>query len=220
MRSLAAGAILVGIVSVIAALTLLPAVLGLLKDRVNALRIPFVGRRSEDGRRRGPVLGRDRARRPAPPGAEPDALRRGAPRARAARADDERRHERRFLAPGPLRLQAGVPRARAGLLDRHAGSGHGRRLERVEPGRRRPRSRACGRGSRAIRGSAEPRSSARPTARLPCSPSPFPATRRRARPSTPCASCGRRSRTRPSQAPTPRSSWAGRRRRTSTTSTP
>ncbi len=46
MRSLATGAILVGIVSVIAALTLLPAVLGLLGDRVNALRIPFVGRRS------------------------------------------------------------------------------------------------------------------------------------------------------------------------------
>ena len=35
-RSLAAGAILVGIVSVLAALTLLPAVLGLLGDRVNA----------------------------------------------------------------------------------------------------------------------------------------------------------------------------------------
>ena len=48
MRSLAAGAILVGIVSVIAALTLLPAVLGLLRDRVNALRIPFVGRRSDE----------------------------------------------------------------------------------------------------------------------------------------------------------------------------
>jgi RND superfamily putative drug exporter len=46
MRSLAVGAILVGIVSVIAALTLLPAVLGLLGDRVNALRIPIVGRRS------------------------------------------------------------------------------------------------------------------------------------------------------------------------------
>jgi putative drug exporter of the RND superfamily len=46
MRSLAAGAILVGIVSVVAALTLLPAVLGLLGDRVDALRIPFVGRRS------------------------------------------------------------------------------------------------------------------------------------------------------------------------------
>jgi putative drug exporter of the RND superfamily len=46
MRSLAAGAILVGIVSVLAALTLLPALLGLLGDRVNALRIPIVGRRS------------------------------------------------------------------------------------------------------------------------------------------------------------------------------
>ena len=46
MRSLAAGAILVGVVSVVAALTLLPAVLGLLGDRVNALRIPLVGRRS------------------------------------------------------------------------------------------------------------------------------------------------------------------------------
>jgi RND superfamily putative drug exporter len=46
MASLAAGAILVGIVSVIAALTLLPAVLGLLRDRVNAFRIPVIGRRS------------------------------------------------------------------------------------------------------------------------------------------------------------------------------
>jgi uncharacterized membrane protein YdfJ with MMPL/SSD domain len=45
MRSLAVGAILVGIVSVVAALTLLPAVLGLLGDRVGALRIPVVGRR-------------------------------------------------------------------------------------------------------------------------------------------------------------------------------
>jgi RND superfamily putative drug exporter len=45
MRSLAVGAILVGVVSVIAALTLLPAVLGLLGDKVGALRIPFVGRR-------------------------------------------------------------------------------------------------------------------------------------------------------------------------------
>jgi putative drug exporter of the RND superfamily len=48
MRSLAAGAILVGIVSVVAALTLLPAVLGLLGDRVDSLRIPIVGRRTVD----------------------------------------------------------------------------------------------------------------------------------------------------------------------------
>jgi putative drug exporter of the RND superfamily len=61
MRSLAVGAILVGIVSVVAALTLLPAVLGLLGDRVNALRIPFVGRRilassSSEGRIWGAIV--------------------------------------------------------------------------------------------------------------------------------------------------------------------
>jgi putative drug exporter of the RND superfamily len=44
LRSLAVGAILVGVVSVAAALTLLPALLGLLGDRVNALRLPVVGR--------------------------------------------------------------------------------------------------------------------------------------------------------------------------------
>jgi RND superfamily putative drug exporter len=46
MRSLAVGAILVGVVSVAAAATLLPALLALLGDRVNALRIPVVGRGS------------------------------------------------------------------------------------------------------------------------------------------------------------------------------
>jgi uncharacterized membrane protein YdfJ with MMPL/SSD domain len=44
MKSLAVAAIAVGIVSVLAALTLLPALLGLLGDRVNALRLPYVGR--------------------------------------------------------------------------------------------------------------------------------------------------------------------------------
>jgi putative drug exporter of the RND superfamily len=48
-RSLAAGAILVGITSVAAALTLLPAVLSLLGDRINALRIPIIGRGAERG---------------------------------------------------------------------------------------------------------------------------------------------------------------------------
>jgi putative drug exporter of the RND superfamily len=45
-RSLAAGAILVGVTSLAVALTLLPALLGLLHDRVDAGRLPFVGRRS------------------------------------------------------------------------------------------------------------------------------------------------------------------------------
>jgi uncharacterized membrane protein YdfJ with MMPL/SSD domain len=46
MQSIAAGAILAGIASVATALTLLPALLGLLGDRVNALRIPLVGSRT------------------------------------------------------------------------------------------------------------------------------------------------------------------------------
>jgi uncharacterized membrane protein YdfJ with MMPL/SSD domain len=69
MRSLAVGAILVGIVSVIAALTLLPAALGLLGDKVNALRIPFIGRRilesaNSEGRFWGAIV-RSVLRRPA-----------------------------------------------------------------------------------------------------------------------------------------------------------
>ncbi len=44
MRSLALGAILVGIVSVVAALTLLPALLSVVGDRVDALRVPILGR--------------------------------------------------------------------------------------------------------------------------------------------------------------------------------
>jgi uncharacterized membrane protein YdfJ with MMPL/SSD domain len=52
MRSLAAGAILVGITSVLAALTLLPALLGALHDRVDRLRLPFVGRTAGAGESR------------------------------------------------------------------------------------------------------------------------------------------------------------------------
>jgi uncharacterized membrane protein YdfJ with MMPL/SSD domain len=44
MKSLAVGAISVGIVSVLAALTLLPALLGRIGDRVDALRLPRLGR--------------------------------------------------------------------------------------------------------------------------------------------------------------------------------
>jgi RND superfamily putative drug exporter len=44
LRSLGLGAIIVGIVTMAAALTLLPAILSLLGDRVNALRLPYFGR--------------------------------------------------------------------------------------------------------------------------------------------------------------------------------
>ncbi|MEO5574748.1 MAG: MMPL family transporter, partial [Gaiellaceae bacterium] len=58
LRSLAAGAVLVGITAVLAATTLLPAVLSLLGDRVDALRLPFVGRGSGEGRFWSWVVGR------------------------------------------------------------------------------------------------------------------------------------------------------------------
>jgi RND superfamily putative drug exporter len=44
LRSLALGAIIVGVVTMAAAITLLPALLSLLGDRVNALRLPLLGR--------------------------------------------------------------------------------------------------------------------------------------------------------------------------------
>src|SRR5207247_9746376 len=46
-RSFAIGAILVVAVTVLVALTLLPAMLSLLGDRVNWLTLPFIGKRSE-----------------------------------------------------------------------------------------------------------------------------------------------------------------------------
>lgn len=47
-RSLAAGSVTVAIISVLAALTLLPAILSLLGDKINALRVPFLGRGEDD----------------------------------------------------------------------------------------------------------------------------------------------------------------------------
>src|SRR5262245_58024001 len=69
MRSLAVGAILVGIVSVVASATLLPAILGLLGDKIDRLRIPLVGRKSveaanPEGRFWGAII-RSVLRRPA-----------------------------------------------------------------------------------------------------------------------------------------------------------
>ena len=49
-RSFAVGAMLVVGATVLASLTLLPAVLGLLGDRINWIRLPFLGRTRKDGR--------------------------------------------------------------------------------------------------------------------------------------------------------------------------
>ena len=72
LRSLAAGAILVGLTAVAAATTLLPAVLSLLGDRVDALRLPLVGRGSRRGRFWGAVV----VARPAAAARVPPRLRR------------------------------------------------------------------------------------------------------------------------------------------------
>ena len=162
MRSLAVGAILVGIVSVIAALTLLPAVLGLLGDKVNALRIPFVGRRSleasnPEGRFWGAILRRVLSRP-----VLSLALSAGLLVALALpvlRMDVG--HERRVRAAGPLRLQARLRRARARLPGRHHGPGRDRRLERLCSGRLRRHRRASRRPSRPMHASAGASSNAR-----------------------------------------------------------
>ena len=134
LRSLAAGAVIVGVVSVAAALTLLPAILSLLGDRINALRIPFVGTH----------LGRVRRRRGTPLAVRDSGssaarvvilavigglmlLARG-PGAGPAYRPERRRHPARHAA-----LQAGLPGRRQvlprpgprpGFGDRAPGSSH------------------------------------------------------------------------------------------------
>jgi RND superfamily putative drug exporter len=56
--SLATGAILVVLVAVIAALTLLPALISLLGDRIERLRVPFFGRRAQRSSETGGFWGR------------------------------------------------------------------------------------------------------------------------------------------------------------------
>ncbi len=53
LRSLGVGALTVGLVSVVAALTLVPALLGVLGDKVNALRVPLLGRAVDSAGREG-----------------------------------------------------------------------------------------------------------------------------------------------------------------------
>jgi putative drug exporter of the RND superfamily len=53
LRSLGVGAVLVAVMSVVASLTLLPAVLALLGDRLNAIRVPVLGRAAVSGEAEG-----------------------------------------------------------------------------------------------------------------------------------------------------------------------
>ena len=180
MRSLAVGAILVGIVSVVAALTLLPAVLGLLGDKVNALRIPIVGRGAAPGLEPGrALLGRDRASRPAPSRAQPRALdRRCCSRSRCpvfrmdiGTSGVSALPDRFVSKQGFLALERDFPGTTHG-------PGRDRRLERICHGRRNGARTSSALASRPIPASAKASSSARRTARSRSSPSRSRAIRR------------------------------------------
>ena len=140
MRSLAVGAILVGIVSVVASATLLPALLGAARRQRRPAAHPARRQALARGRQsRGPLLGGDRACGAATAWVEPRALGRAAARCRFADLRDAHRHERRDRVARPLRVEAGFRRAPARLPrgDRRPGRDRRRRgRERnLPPGR-------------------------------------------------------------------------------------
>ncbi len=149
LRSLAVGAIAVALVSIVVALTFHPALLMVLGDRVDRLRVPFIGRRvagsmGEEGRFWGGAV-RAVVRRPG-------AQRRGRLRTAAGLCRSGARAEARRLGPrgasGRHGRQAGSDRPGARLpLGRHdSGERRGRR-----PVRRRGRAardRTAARGPR------------------------------------------------------------------------
>lgn len=221
MRSLAVGAILVGAVSVVASATLLPALLGLIGDGVDRLRIPIVGRRSlemtnPEGRFWGAIV-RAVLRRPGLSLALAIAvllaaaspllgLHVGTSGVTALPGRFESRQ-------GYAALQRDFP----GATTSPSRSSSRRALRSLRPGRR---WRGCGRDWRPIPASVRERRAPRGTGRSPSSPCPFAATPRATMPSPPFATCARASFPERSSEPMRRSSSAGRRRRTSTTSTP
>ena len=150
LRSLALGAILVGIVSVLAALTLLPAVLSLLGDRVNAVRIPVIGRRAISERRLGgPLLVGARRRRHAAAAREPRGGDGAPARRRRCRCSRSRRASR-----GSARCPTASRRSRASTRSTRDFPGAGvDPAQIVDPGRRRLAAGAV--GDREARG--EPR---------------------------------------------------------------
>jgi RND superfamily putative drug exporter len=221
MRSLAVGAILVGIVSVAASATLLPALLGALGDRVDRLRVPLVGRRlheseSPEGRIWGAIV-RWVLRRPVLAAGASVALLLAAaspifglhtgtsgptllPNRFEARQGFDALQRNFPGAPQPTRFRSSLQRA----PDSPASNG---------------RSRACARPSHRTHASGRARSSVHQAATWRCSPCPSRATRRVTLPSPPCASCARRPFPPRSVTRTRRCWSAARPRRTSTTST-
>ena len=106
MRSLAVGAIAAALVSIAAALTLMPALLGLLGDRVDALPIPVLGRTARRPESR--LLVADRPGRDTTPAPQPRGRCRRAARPRHADARHAQRRGRGGDASRPPCRQTGL----------------------------------------------------------------------------------------------------------------
>ena len=164
MRSLATGAITVGLTSVATALTLLPALLGLLGDRVNAWRLPVFGRMAT--REESPFWSRVGPRGDEAARGQPRALDRAAARDGRADPGPALRRGRCEHAARPPRREAGLRGAERRIPRREHGPGRGddRGRRRLTVGRRGDRTaplrRALERGARVggCLGGTEPRS--------------------------------------------------------------
>ena len=143
LRSLALGAIIVGVVTMAAALTLLPALLSLLGDRVNALRLPIVGR---DHPAESPFWTKAVSAVVRRPGTLPGRRPAGPARRRLPGARPPHRHLRRQLAARRHLRQGRRPRARAELPGHlHDRPRPGRHLRRRHLQRRHRRDRTSSR---------------------------------------------------------------------------
>ena len=190
LRSLAAGAILVGLTAVAAATTLLPAVLSLLGDRVDSLRLPFVGRGSGEA----PVLGRRRRPRAAAaarPPARLDRVPRRCSRCRRSSCGRARRACARSRT---------ATRRRTASTRSSASSASARSTRRRSSSRETWPPRPCARGSSGCARSSPPTGrsgtrSSRPrrTGRSPWSRRSWPATAATSAPCRRSSGCGRSS---------------------------
>ena len=148
--SFAIGTMMVVAVAMIGSLTVLPAMLSWLGDRVDKVRVPFL-RRLQAGRRREPCLGRDPRPRPSAPARLCDrrngrARRAGAARAEPAHGESGARRPAE-VAEGAAVVQQGQRRLPRWRDARHRGHRRRRVRPRAEGRGRRPTQQALASGT-------------------------------------------------------------------------